>query len=377
MKRANLTVLVIGLLCATEARTQPQQAPTIDDIAAKWKQRQDAIKTFRIAWTQTVLYPKGGYSEGYPTSAGKGELVPTANTTFTEKGLLIVDAEKARYEFEGHAYAPHKKQFVDDSFQALYDGKTGASLRESGEAGVAIVNKQSGRRPLRLTTVDNVPILRAFRPQSAELGSPDLDVFQVSGRTENINSVACIELTLRKPAPGVSTSLWLSPSQDYHICRYHQVLATGDISLIQYDATYKHDGEHWVPSSWTHVRKSRRGQLVKSTTSVVTECVIGSPVSPATFDTTPPNNSRVNEYNKDDSLVGKYIIRPDGSRRKVVRGEESVPFASLVSTEPGEPIGKPVNSWFSRNWIVVVGVSVFVLGLVGVLFRRNLQRPVS
>lgn len=378
MQVKRLLVLIATLFSALEARAQPPKNATIEEIVVRWKQRQEATKTFRITWTQTVLYPKSGYSTAYPSVTGAGATFPPNDLTLAQSGLVVMDDTKARYEYQGHAYSTISKSFTESSIASRYDGKTGASLREAQEGDYTLVTRRTATAPPRLSSTITEPFLRAFRPANSQLSGLDLDYFQVTGRRSAVNSRDCIELTLRSAQPGVKTTLWLDPEREYHVVRYHQTLERGVFSLIQDDVRYEKDSSgRWLPNSWIHTQKNRTGGVLLTVNAKVTECEVCGPVDSDLFDTKPPNNSRVTEF-RPDGKTEQYVIRPDGNRRDVLAGEETLSHSHLVSSEPGEGLGATRQSWLSRNWISLVGGVLFLCGLTGaILVRRSGRKGVA
>lgn len=371
MKRAGSFMIMWLLGIPLNSLAEDQKPVSIEEIRTKWQQQQDSAKTFRLSWEQSVFFPSGGFGEVYLDEKVR---FPVADITLKENGSILMDNVKAKFQFEGYAYSARDKSFVEHKYEAIYDGKTGAIIRDGVEAGVTVVNLQSGRRPPRLTTTSNIPILRSFRPSSLEFGGYDLDKFIVTGRVMVINGVNCLELALKSPPQGVKTLLWLAKEQQYHVVRSQQLLEQGSCSLIQYDVRYfQQSNGMWVPESWNHITKSRSGRIVSSTKATVKECEILGRVDTETFTIKAPAKSRVTEYDINDSPQKKYITRPDGSQREILPGEDSMGYQQLVDTQPGELLEKP-SSWFSRNWITVLGVIFVLCGLVSSLYLVTRRR---
>ncbi|MBX9628557.1 MAG: hypothetical protein K2X82_32470 [Gemmataceae bacterium] len=355
---------------------QAPKVPTIEEITARLQQRQDASKTFRIRWTQSVLFPKGACSKASPKDYGVGEVFPPTDTTLPGHGSVVMDGEKARLENHMKIVNTVTKSFSDLDILATYDGKTGALLHDSGSAPKRM-SRQPDPSPRMLVTTNTSPFLPAFRPLGVGFGGWDPNELRVTGRTALVNGAQCIEVGFIGTTPTAGTTLWLDPGRDYHLVRYQQY-GSGQYALTQYDIDYTADAPgRWRPAGWVSIFQLQGGHLYRRVKASVTECAVGERVSSGEFSTEPPPNTRVEDSSGPDD-VSRFVVRPDGSRRDVLPDERNQPFDVLVRTEPGEPLDRPVRSWWGRNWMFIAGAGAAVAGaagLIGVARRRRLPKP--
>lgn len=371
--RTTRVIVAAGVLALAlwpgRGEAQVPKVPTIEEIAARWQQRQDASKTFRIEWTQAVFYPKGACSTAAPKDFDPGQVFPPADVTHDERGLLVMDGGKARLEQTEKLLNTYTKSFTDSQSQTVYDGKTGSMLVDVGGDHKRMTRESTPTSRLLVTT-DTKPALLTFRPLRVDTGGLDLDLFRVTGRTAGVNGVRCVEVAAVSNTPTAGSTLWLDPTRDDHIVRVQQTGA-GRYGLIQYDIDYVADGPgRWRPAGWVSVFQLRGGQLHKRVKATVTACSVGGAAPAGTFSTDPPPNTRVEDYS-DTGQTTEFVVRPDGSRREVLPGERSEKYDILVRTEPGEPLGRPVRSWWGRNWMWVMGGVAILAGLAGLVVRRR------
>jgi hypothetical protein len=82
---------------AGTSRLCAQSVPSIDEVFAVWRARQDRVKTLEIRWTERSTYFPGAFSN----AKDPGERYPKEDTIFERQGALYLDGTNWRYDLNG------------------------------------------------------------------------------------------------------------------------------------------------------------------------------------------------------------------------------------------------------------------------------------
>src|SRR5437899_1753093 len=103
---ANTSWLVVAVftgIAAFGAAARAQQLPTMDEIVAKWEERQKKVSSARVRWDEEQTRAKGMVSKLELPLRGRGKQAadcPPEDYTFTKPCLVSIDRDKLRYEYE-------------------------------------------------------------------------------------------------------------------------------------------------------------------------------------------------------------------------------------------------------------------------------------
>ena len=321
----NAIGLVVAVLVFASAALADEK-PTIDDVKKAWKARQEANKSFRIEWVETVKVKAGAYgTDGYsnPGPHPPEDIELKAVRSFAANGDMAAAAG------EQAAYQPTKQSFVPFANSEHFDGTTGVRIMSLSQPGWVRVNIESGEKRISgLNSTSNEAVTRLYRP----LGGGAFAAFEFEGfklfTGEKIGTVACVEL--RKTTNGFRYSIWCDPKQEFRPVRHSWQDEGGEGRVL--DWTYqKGEKERWTPSGWESKRVDKGGTTTQATKAEVKKLDLAPKFAAEAFAPKARPGSHVNEY-KDGENKGNYLIRADGSKRLLLAAERSKPFDEIAKT---------------------------------------------
>lgn len=286
-----LMVTALGLLgCATKASperattaaeaesaasTEQEQAgrPQLDrskpvppkaEIIKAWQKRQDAVKTFRFAWTEQQTHPKGWLPNPryrqHEWANIPGLLI---DRSYTVAKTLAVDGNKMRYTFEldrkeepdgvrvmasGNTRADGLGVRRNYSYISVFDGQTGktrlSSLTDSPPAASsqALTNVDA-------QNLDTRVIMMALRPLDPALGHLLIDRAVTNQARTFYKGKSTMLLEEQHDPSGWKTVLRLEPERDFLVTEYYVLFEQKRI--VDIDIDYVEDARWgWLPNGW-------------------------------------------------------------------------------------------------------------------------------
>jgi len=300
------TVLLLGLLPRADSiakdnfgklpRDRSKPVATRPEIIAAWQKRTDAIRSFRFAWTERQIHPRGWIpNPRFPEREWLNIPGLRRDRTYTVTKTLSVDGNRMRYAFElNRPPDPDGVRIISPTGDTtgLGEGKhyTYVSVfdGQSGQVRLALLNNEMP--PTALPTTANVdaqnldtrPIMMALRPLDPVMGHllvdravPNLGRNFFKGRSTMI-------LEEQRDPSGWKTSVWIEPERDFLVNRYH-VCFEQQIS-IEIDVEYVQDARWgWIPSAWTVSEMLADGKVHRLTEARVTSYAINEPIAAEEF----------------------------------------------------------------------------------------------
>ncbi len=243
-------------------RSKP--VPSKADVIAAWQKRQDAIKTFRFAWTEQQTHPQGRLPNPRHVER-EWSAIPAllVDRSYRVAKTLAVDGNMMRYAFELdraeeadgiRVVSTHGEQRGlgvrrHYSYVSVFDGQRGETRLSSltGSPPAAIRRAATNEDAQNL---DTRALLLAFRPLDAVMGHLLMDRAVTNGGRVFYKGRSTFLLEERHDPSGWKTVLWLEPERDFVVSRFTVLFEQKWI--VDMDIDYKQD-QHWawIPSGWS------------------------------------------------------------------------------------------------------------------------------
>ena len=275
-------------------RSKP--VPSKDEVIEAWQKRQDAIKTFRFAWTEQQTHPKGWLPNPRFTQREWSDIPALfKDRNYTVPKSLAVDGSKMRYFFELER-KPEPDGFMIVSPQGnnkgLGEGKhyTYASIFDGQRGKTTLTTLMESPPPVVSQSMTNVDaqnldtraILMAFRPLDPMMGHRLLD----RAVTNQVRSFyqgksTCLVEERRDPS-GWKMILRIEPERDFIIRQFLVVFESKLIAEINID--YVEDTKWgWIPNSWQVFQMLDDGSTRLLSDAKVTGYSINQPINGEEF----------------------------------------------------------------------------------------------
>jgi hypothetical protein len=277
-------------------RDHSRPVPAKSEVIAAWQKRQSAINTFRFAWTEDQVHPKGWLSNPrYPErerSAIPGLLV---DRNYVVYKTLAVSGDKMRYSFE----LDRKEEPDGVDVVARQGANRGLGVRRKysyvsvfdGRIGTTRVSSLLGSPPGTATqTTSNVdaqnldarPILMAFRPLDAAMGHQLIDRAVTNLSRTFYKGKSTFLLEERHDPSGWKTILWIEPERNFLVSRY--MVSFEQNHIVDIDIDYTQDARWgWIPSGWRVTEMLSDGSRRQIAAARVTSYSINVPIGAETF----------------------------------------------------------------------------------------------
>lgn len=275
-------------------RSKP--VPAKDEIIKAWQKRQDAIRTFRFAWTEQQTHPKGWLpNPRYPQREWSNIPGLLKDRRYTVSKTLAVDGSKMRYSFEfdrkeeadgvritsptgdnnGLGEAKHY------SYISVFDGRMGSirltSLTDSPPPAIGQTTMNIDAQSL-----DNRAIMMAFRPLDSVLGHLLIDRAVTNQMRTFYKGKSTFLLEEQRDPSGWKTILRIEPERNFLVS---QILVAFEQKLMaQIDIDYVEDKQwNWIPSSWQVSQMLNDGSTRLLSEAKITSYGINQPISAEEF----------------------------------------------------------------------------------------------
>ena len=327
MKQPLLVIAIVLLPIETAylLAVDTDSKPTLDEVRAAWKNRQQMVRSAQIRWSGSVTRTMWGDQEVSAKRVHKLTL---------EKQLVRLTSEGKRAPQLSNGQVVWKHQKTTDLY--LADSELSHSLfREPvlhidpsvGPSNGFLFKARTG--PTRNHHVD--PILMHFRALSPKLTNIEgnLSVTERTGLVEGRRCSIVWEDGQRK------TEYWVDPQRDFAIVRMREFSQPGRCvadTTICYEADPR---VKWIPKSWHGTYfLGKTGGVHKSCKYEVTSISINPQIEPSEFEYQFPPGTRVVDYR--DSPPTQYIVREKGEKRIITRAESAANYFDLMRTESGK-----------------------------------------
>ena len=250
----------------------------------------------------------------------------------------------------------------------LFDGTSQVIYYPNGGVGFPSVYIEKPTHLVVGRQIQFSPWFLTFRPLDREIGQFDRAKIRAESSQVSFDGVTCVVITQPPPAAGGPVrTVYADPSRGY--LPIHYLVSTKGIITEQASIRYRQDkNDSWVPSGWDISILDASGQPSYSWSGNVVEYRLNPEMADSTFHFVVPGGTWVS-----DGIAKQiYILRPDGTRRPVTKGEyNGKNFTQLMNSEPPEQFG------WAR--IIGIGAAAVVLGaaLIPLLCAPGYRKSVS
>jgi hypothetical protein len=275
-------------------RSRP--VPAKAEIVAAWQRRQDAIKTFQFAWTETQTHANGWLSNPrYPERERSAIPSLLIDRRYTVSKTLAVDGSMMRYAFEidraeepdgVRVRSPHgearglgvRRHY---SYASVFDGQRGETrLTSLTDSPPAAVHRTA--RNVDAQNLDTRAILLAFRPLDPVMGHLLIDRAVTNEMRSFYKGRSIFLLEERHDPSGWKTVLWIEPERDFTIARF--VVLFEQKWIVDVDIDYRQDQRWgWIPSAWRVTEMLSDGTMRLVSTATVTSYSVNASIPAEQF----------------------------------------------------------------------------------------------
>lgn len=366
MSPLSSTLRVIVLATAVlPAVVQAQDAvPTIDEIVAACRQRQDAIQSGKIEWKVERWMRKGAFEVPDGVVSKSTEPFPSDDLQITTVRTLQFSGEQVRYESFGPDRNPTTGAYEPFHLKTTWNGTKAHRFQDPQGFWNGTIGTEAWFQYLH--TFD--PLCWTYRMFDSNWTTIDIEEFIVRPELEDVGGHECVVLELstagraRPPDPLVQR-LWLSRAHQFVVRRFEQGRAATVFRRIDID--YE-DAPQGIPAPihWTEVRGEMSNPRTIDTCDV-TGYEFNIPVAADAFELTFPAGTWVEAEGEEP-----YMVRDDGSHRAITKAElkRGATYQDVIETPSGRAklASLDENDSVTGFWVV----QFLLLAVVLVFFYR-------
>jgi hypothetical protein len=357
---------------------------TVETVKQAWKIRQERVRTLRFRWIDRETTGKGSISRLYAMAGFKahdyeeiglrpGAVVPPEDSTSEISCYGCMDKEKMRVERDNREWAPRENSFVTLPIVSTFDGDRGTCLWTKG--GIGIPHPQAHISPGSRGHTQGgalATLILAYRPFSKQVCSIETEALKLTGRKVVIEGRTCHELEYESRG-NLKSIITVDPAMDYSIVSVRTIIE-GNLRGRR-NIQYRRDAKgEWVPIRWDVSSFSYDGKLDLSIHATVTLAEINPEVGPKEFVVEFPPGTRVSDESN-PQVWNEYILKEDGRKRAIDRGEIGANREQLLSTETGEAWGNKTSIQYWGVILPVVICGIAATWLIGrIIWRRRRLR---
>lgn len=275
---------------------QSKPVPAKADVIKAWQKRQDAIKTFRFAWTEQQLHPKGWIpNPRFPQREWLNIPGLLKDRNYSVSKTLSVVGNKMRYSFEldrkeeadgvtvispqgDNSGLGEGKHYL---YVSMFDGQKG-KVSASVFAGAPPPVITQTTTNIDAQNLDTRPILLAFRPLDAVMGHLLIDRAVTNQVRFYYKGKSTFFLEERRDPIGWKTLLSIEPERNFLVSRFQ--LPFEQRMIAQIDIEYLEDPKWgWIPSGWQIQQVLDDGSVRLLVEAKVTSYSINEPIKDEEF----------------------------------------------------------------------------------------------
>lgn len=297
-------LVILQLRCDLLAQVFPKNpqldrsrpVPSKDEILRAWQKRQEAVKTFRFAWTEQQTHPKGWIpNPRYPQREWSDIPKLFTDRNYTVSKTLAVDGNKMRYSFELDRKEEPDSIIVGSpkgdnkglgegkhySYTSIFDGQAGI---------IRLASLTNSPPPVISQTVTNVDaqnldtraILMTFRPLDPVMGHLLIDRAVTNQMRSFYNGKSTFLLEERRDPSGWKTILRLEPERGFIVNQF--IVPFEQKLILQMNIDYVEDPK-WgsIPGGWQVSQMLDDGSTRLISEAKVTSYSINQPISAEEF----------------------------------------------------------------------------------------------
>jgi hypothetical protein len=341
---------------------------TVATIVNVWKARQDSVRTVRFIY-------------GGKESAAKESLSPPGRSlpkppeqgiSFDANEGIMLDGDKMRYQIKGSIWDAEKGELVPNEKIFTFDGEESKDFWPKGtkKADQGYIN--TIKHNSQVTSLHALPILMLFRPFHSSMGFFKPERYVVGPQPGVIGDRTCLILNeVPEPTSTRVRAIWVDPARDYVVCRY--AISTNGQTHVKLDISYQQDPKHgWVPSEWDVTELASADVVLRSFTAKVSDYAINVPLDAALFQVDFPAGTWVTDFREKSDLGSHsdYLVRPNGTKRPILRREIGAKYEQLQKTESGMALVGSQESLGAWRWFVALTTLVTVVAFVAAGISR-------
>jgi hypothetical protein len=265
--------------------------PSKSEVLRAWQARQDAIHSFRFAWTEDRCFAKGWLPN--PRHPERERLdVPglRVDRGYTVRKTLVVDGGMMRYTYEMDrmAEADGIRVVVPGSdnrglglarhytYVSVFDGQRGETRLTALRNDEAPVIRPSAA-PVDAQNLDTRAIMLAFRPLDRIMGSRHIDRAVTNLRRTFRQGRSTFLVEESHDPSGWKMILVVEPERDFLIVRI--ALAFEQTIMVDIEIDHKQDARWgWIPAGWRVIAVQADGSRRQVSTATVTSYAINEPI---------------------------------------------------------------------------------------------------
>ena len=322
---------VIALLPLLLASVRADDKPDLQKILDAWKAREQNTKSFDFRW-RSKRFDDG--SDHIPPSSRlqwakkPADRVDPPDTTYIAKyRFLMDDKDRLRRERDDVEWSVEKNDYLPRTSVELFDGSINKLLYTDGASQFKIafigtdhthIGELLWLWPVRLT----------FRPLTGGSAVFNRESLAISANSEGGDLIALKDAQLHS---NTQLEVWVDPTKDFAPIRLTGTYKGNVVSRLS--ISHRHDPvDGWIPQAWTIEVYRNDGKLKMSESATVTEHSINKSAAESDFDL---DLSSGGVWVTDRSYDNVYILRPDGTKRPILKGEfNGHNYEELMNSEP-------------------------------------------
>lgn len=374
------------VIVATESSSLGQQdgggAVSVEELLRIWKEREDAVESFRAEYRETRTIPKGMLllgGRGGRSFDDDGNPFPPEDTTIELELTLTFQGRRWRYDRNGPTWVQEAEEFIEQQYVQMFDGETYlkhyGTQEYSDEAHPnAYITPADGPRANTFGASSTIwPFFICFRNTQEKFQGVSSDRWRVGSSVIVIDDHQCFLIEQFDPPGGpVFHRCWIDPQQGYSIVR--REMGEGEIVTSKVDIRYREDPEWgWVPSDWSRIAMVVGGDgttYVEHTSEFVVDHVEFNPeLAPDVLHFKIPDGTWVADFTRSDERVN-YLVQTDEGEREITDEELSrgATYEELRETESGTA-RVPVRT-NTVYWPYVIGIAS-IMALIWAWLARS------
>lgn len=369
---------------AAAAQQRPAGNVTIRELLRMWKEREDAVRTFRAEYREIRTLVKGmSLGRDLRSVDDDGNGFPPEDTTTEIRLVMHVDGARWRMDVHGPWWSLRAEAVEEQHFVELFDGENyltyfGITDVTNDAYPIAYLNPQQGKfsqDSFGQSSMSFVLFLN-FRNSLDRFLGVNADQWRVGSLRTVIDGRECFVVEQFDPPSGEAFNrCWVDPQRGYRVVR--REIGMGDFVSSRVDVHYREDPEFgWVPETWDRLLQ---GQTVEGETKVeessqfiLDNIEFNVPIDPDVFRFEYSEGDLVADYTQDDERR-EYLIQADGNRRPITREERArgATYEQIRSTQPGLA-GAPQRKQTSVfSYLIVFGVVLAAAAAFWLLRRQH------
>jgi len=365
-----LPLPLIFAVCFATSVVEGQDAavPTMEEIIAAARQRQEAVTSGKFDWIAERWMKKGARNIGRLGRSAPTN--PPEDLEIMAERMLLFSGGKVRYESVGPDWYSTRETDAPFRLTTTWNGKKSYKFQDpEGDWSGRVVNSAWFRD---LRTFD--PIAWTYRMFDSNWTVFDIHDFFVRPAFEKAGGELCVVLEFSKTNQArpqwepLVRRLWLSRDRQFVVRRYEMGAGASVFTRVEVEYEDSPQGIS-VPIRWTRVEGARSDPPIEINRSEVSHCEFNVPVASDAFELTFP------ALVQEEGVEEPYIVREDGSHRVITEAEllRGATYEDLLATPSGHAKLTPLKT-SPYVWMFWSVQALLATGILVYVYRRRLAR---